>query len=357
MASPADENYIVQGLSAPTTVRRENLEGAVTTELPEPAGADETDDGGDNDSALDAASLSSETTSLSSSVTKYREENGRRYHAYGSTEHWGPNDEQAQEQQDLSHHLWCLTLRGKLYLAPIEKPQSILDLGTGTGIWAMDMADEHPQAEVKGIDLSPIQPPWVPPNLKFEIDDYNLDWLDVEKFDLIHSRELLGTVPSWPDLYKKVFSALKPTGWFDQAEPGLFFTSSYDTLGDDHVYHQWGKLMVEAGQKSGMNFDIGPHLKGWLEDAGFINVTEIRVPWPIGNWAKDPHQQEIGVFNKIRLEQGILDFCSRRFSNNMGWKPEELEIFGIKMRTALKTRKLLAHQWAYFVYAQKPPST
>lgn len=65
------------------------------------------------------------------------------------------------------------------------------------------MADEHPQAQVKGIDLSPIQPPWVPPNLKFEIDDYNLDWLDVEKFDLIHARELLGTVPNWPELYRK----------------------------------------------------------------------------------------------------------------------------------------------------------
>jgi hypothetical protein len=74
---------------------------------------------------------------------------------------------------------------------------------TNTDGITRDMADEHPQAEVKGIDLSPIQPPWVPPNLKFEIDDYNLDWLDVEKFDLIHARELLGTVPNWPELYRK----------------------------------------------------------------------------------------------------------------------------------------------------------
>jgi hypothetical protein len=76
--------------------------------------------------------------------------------------------------------------------------------------------------------------------------------------------------------------------------------------------------MVEAGQKTGLNFDIGPHLKGWLEDAGFIHVTEVRVPWPVGKWAKDPHQQEMGLFNQARLEQGIMDFCSRRFSNNMG---------------------------------------
>ena len=28
---------------------------------------------------------------------------------------------------------------GKLHMAPLDKPQRILDLGTGTGIWCMDM--------------------------------------------------------------------------------------------------------------------------------------------------------------------------------------------------------------------------
>lgn len=99
--------------------------------------------------------------------------------------------------------------------------QNILDMGTGTGIWAMytfstsasaiykltgsrDVADAHPEASVKGIDLSPIQPSWIPPNLKFEVDDYNLDWLDENKYDLVHARELLGTVPNWVEMYRKV---------------------------------------------------------------------------------------------------------------------------------------------------------
>lgn len=34
----------------------------------------------------------------------------------------------------------------------------MLDLGTGTGIWAIDFADEYPSANVIGTDLSPIQP-------------------------------------------------------------------------------------------------------------------------------------------------------------------------------------------------------
>ena len=43
---------------------------------------------------------------------------------------------------DLVHHIFRLILGGELFLAPIaDKPQRVLDLGTGTGIWAMDFAE------------------------------------------------------------------------------------------------------------------------------------------------------------------------------------------------------------------------
>lgn len=48
-----------------------------------------------------------------------------------------------------------------------------------------DMADEYPSAKVTGVDLSPIQPPFVPPNCVFEIDDVTLPWTYAEnQFDL-----------------------------------------------------------------------------------------------------------------------------------------------------------------------------
>ena len=37
-----------------------------------------------------------------------------------------------------SHHMLTLMLEGKLFLAPIPgEVQNVLDVGTGTGIWAM----------------------------------------------------------------------------------------------------------------------------------------------------------------------------------------------------------------------------
>lgn len=33
--------------------------------------------------------------------------------------------------------MYLMTLEGKLHLAPLVNPHKILDVGTGTGIWAM----------------------------------------------------------------------------------------------------------------------------------------------------------------------------------------------------------------------------
>ncbi len=68
-----------------------------------------------------------------------------------------------------------LILGGRNILSPFTRenpPRKVLDIGTGTGAWVIDVADEFPTAElVRGIDLSPIQSEYVPPNVEFNIDD------------------------------------------------------------------------------------------------------------------------------------------------------------------------------------------
>lgn len=50
---------------------------------------------------------------------------------------------------DLQHHQWLLMLGGKLYLAPLPVgPLEVLDIGTGTGIWAKQFAKNRPETTV-----------------------------------------------------------------------------------------------------------------------------------------------------------------------------------------------------------------
>lgn len=56
--------------------------------------------------------------------------------------------------------IFRLLFDGKLAFSPLDQIplHNILDLATGTGQWAIEFADAHPEAVVVGTDLSPIQP-------------------------------------------------------------------------------------------------------------------------------------------------------------------------------------------------------
>jgi hypothetical protein len=64
------------------------------------------------------------------------------------------------------------------------------------------VGDEYQDAEIiYGIDLSPIQPSWVPPNVKFFVDDAEAEWVyEPNSLDFIHLRHMSITIKDWPRL-------------------------------------------------------------------------------------------------------------------------------------------------------------
>jgi hypothetical protein len=73
---------------------------------------------------------------------------GRTFHRYREGKYPLPNDFREQERLDFQHYFMLILLGGKLHLAPIgENPQNVLDIGTGTGIWAVEFADRYPVRE------------------------------------------------------------------------------------------------------------------------------------------------------------------------------------------------------------------
>lgn len=231
----------------------------------------------------------------------------------------GPNDETHQDSLDISHHIFRLALDGDLFISPIgSEPQRVLDLGTGTGIWAIQFADQHPTASVIGNDLSPIQPTLIPPNLQFEVDDFELEWTySKESFDFIHARALYGSVSDYGALYQRAMDHLKPGGWFEETEVGVVPYSDDDTI-KGTTLENWGELSLTAGDKFGRSLRIVDHTKELMEAAGFINVTYKKFKWPLGPWAKDRKLKEIGLYNRVNWEEGMEGWLMFLFTTYHG---------------------------------------
>ncbi|KAK4658160.1 hypothetical protein QC762_204300 [Podospora pseudocomata] len=327
---------------------------------PEPAhiqADDEEPDETDVDSSWGEDAVSS-TASISSSILDYRKENGRTYHAYRDGKYLIPNDEQENERLDFQHHLWYLTLDGRLGFAPPAHPEAkfagrVLDVGTGTGIWAIDFGDEHPDAHVIGVDLSPIQPSFTPPNVHFQIDDLEDEWTFSQPFDYIHVRAMSGSIKNWSVFLERCIENLKPGGWLEVQEPGRPIAED-DTFPPDCALAKATALFAEGLAAAGSPLLDVFTLKDLFNGAGFVSYDEKRAYWPSNPWPKDKKLKEIAMWSNTNLSAGVEGFLMAVATRFLGWSLPEVTVLSAQARADLNDRRIHAYWPVISAFAQKP---
>ncbi|TEA14825.1 Secondary metabolism regulator laeA [Colletotrichum sidae] len=314
----------------------------------------------DDDDQSDARSVNtSSTASLSESITQYRMLHGRTYTQ--KIEYWGPNDEQQQEGLELNHYMLTRFLGDRLFLAPLkDSPQMVLDVGTGTGSWAIDFADEFPSSEVIGVDISPIQPSWNPPNCKFQIDDVEQPWTwPSNEFDYIHIRNLEGAVADWVTLYKEAFTCLKEDGYIEVKEFDIETRSQVKEFDELHIFKRWVKH-ISAGCEQMGKTPIqcrGNGIGNNLREAGFVDIVEQKWPIPIGGWAKDPMLKDVGQSALEYLDRSLDGFGLYILKEISGWEYAEVVLFVAEARKALKDVTLQPLLYLHTAHARKPQTS
>lgn len=181
-----------------------------------------------------------------------------------------------------------LWLDGALYRAPlVANPRNILDIATGTGIWAIQFAKEHPYSNVVGTDISLIQPLPEDPNnmgvphnvLWVKEDAENQDWTHPYLFDYIHVRLVLSCFDDHLAVIRKAYDNLEPGGWLEMMDPTFEALCTDGTCAGTQIERMFA-LVLEAGRKVGRDFCVARRYKEFLQQAGFVDVVEEAGPVP-----------------------------------------------------------------------------
>ncbi|KAK1759279.1 S-adenosyl-L-methionine-dependent methyltransferase [Echria macrotheca] len=269
-----------------------------------------------------------------------------------------PNDDDEYKREAMRHTMLKELLGGKLFLAPIgDSPQKIVDLGTGFGEWAIEMGELFPSAQVLGVDLSPIQPVWIPPNVEFIVDDIEDEWVYANDFDYVHLRIVGMSIRDNGKLHQSILDRnLKPGGWLEVQEVVPHPGSDDGTIPPDSALLKFYTVCGEVFQKTyGFDMEYAKHVPEDLERRGFINVEKKVWHAPIGDWPRDPKLRTIGGY----MREIIMDFAGAMAARpfvEYGMDKTEIDELLVGLREALGDRRVHAYLPLHYIWGQKPPA-
>jgi ubiquinone/menaquinone biosynthesis C-methylase UbiE len=169
-----------------------------------------------------------------------------------------------------------------LNIAQVSEPVRVLDIGAGSGVWGIALAQKSPRVEVTAVDFPGVIPVTRRVAERFGVADrFRFIEGDLREVDFgtgynvatlghilhgegeTHSRALL----------RKTFDALAPGGTIVIAE----MVANEDHSGPPHAMIFAVNMLVNT--EEGGTFSFG-EMSGWLQEAGFEHVRTVEAPAP-----------------------------------------------------------------------------
>jgi SAM-dependent methyltransferase len=210
---------------------------------------------------------------------------GRRYVA--GAPYLLPKDLQEIDRLDFQHFMLRYLLRGN-FVAPVRQPLSILDVGSGTNRWGIEMALQFPSANVVGVDLMPSPTPTIQPPENYVFTQGNVvDGLPFgdDAFDFVHQRLLILALPTadWQKAISELVRVARPGGWIELVESTgqVEFNGPRRSAGSLLRLNDWS---VRACSMREIDLALGGRIGTVLQSQGLRNVSQRQIPIPLGSY-------------------------------------------------------------------------
>ncbi|KAL5489878.1 hypothetical protein ACEPAI_4710 [Sanghuangporus weigelae] len=220
-----------------------------------------------------------------------------------------PADADEIKREEYFHKLMYMVYGDKLWVGPLEEVLSapsdrnrrVLDIGCGSGIWAIQIADEFPDVEIIGCDLAPIQPDMVPPNCDFELWDAQLNPYPDEYFDVVHARGVHTGIRNYPLFLEEIARVLAPGGLIILVESEIRALTEGKTpidagpRGGAPGWHAFWEQYRRCLQGNHIDTTVPTRLGALVRvtDA-FEEIVAQEATLPVGFWPKDDNMLAVG---------------------------------------------------------------
>jgi SAM-dependent methyltransferase len=199
------------------------------------------------------------------------------------------NDDEAVRLY-MQHKLMSVIFGDNMMAPHTPPPKRILEVGCGTGHWAIEVAQEYPLSQVIGIDITPptvnVQHPMYPKNCVFEQRNLfdPLPYIP-ESFDYIHMRFMSSSIPlaRWDEILTKWIHLLQPGGWLEWVETGEEIEPTGP--GFQTMFWAWKEVAARHGHEA----RPGDHLTEVFQRCGYTQVQSTTAEVSIGR-----HGQGVG---------------------------------------------------------------